>query len=373
MKSGSVTTTTNWRKSLSEEAERTAMLRRRRTGIGGSDVGAILGVDRYRDALDVYLDKVQPSEDEATPEMVRGQYLEPVVTKMYQDYTGRRLKPGKFRRHREHDFLIGHPDRIIVARDRPPYTNPFDGAGVLEAKTANRYVFDRMRVEGLPQSYVLQLQHYMGVCGVKWGAFAVLCPDPWQFVTFDLVFDTVLFENVAPVVERFWTEHVLAKVPPQPPKVDWSDAPEIGKGEQVINLATDEKLLAKWLPALTYLSEAKLMRAEGEKAEEHAKSLLKEIMVDRATGEPQYGVYEDGAARVYYRMQDGRMTLDERSLAAMQPLDPISMATLLSQAGLGLDVIEEFFTAARLDLGKFKKKGKPFETLRVYDAKEKGT
>lgn len=342
------------------------MQRRRRTGVGGSDVGPILNVDRYRDALDVYLDKVQPPEDEETPEMQRGRHLEPVVTALYQEATGRRLKPGKFRRHRKYDHLVGHPDRIIVARSKPPYLKPSDGAGVLEAKTANRFVFNRMKVEGLPQSYVLQLQHYMGVCGVRWGAFAILCPDPWQFATFELEFDEDLFEQVRGPLDEFWFNHVQAKVPPVPPPVDWSDAPEVPEGEAVIDVGADEKLLREWIPTLEYLREARQMRIAGEEAEEHAKSMLKAILV-ASDGQARHGVYEGANARVYFRMQDGRTSLDERSLAAMEPLDPITMASLLSEAGLELDVIETLFQAAKLDLNRFRKKGKPFETIRLYD------
>lgn len=356
------------------ESDRQAFLRRRRTGIGGSDVGPILAVDRYRDALDVYLDKVQPSqEDEETPPMERGRYLEPVVTQMYKDRTGRRLKPGKFRRHRKHSFLVGHPDRIIVADTPPPFTEPFQGAGVLEAKTANRFVYERMKAEGLPQSYVLQLQHYMGVCGVTWGAFAVLCPDPWQFATFEMAFDEALFNQVVEVLERFWHDHVEAKVPPTPPEVDWSDAPTVGDDEIVVDVAADEGVLAEWIPTLEYYREAHQMRVAGAKAEDYAKEMLKNLLRERfgdGEGEPHYGVFEGPAERVYFRAQPGRKTLDKRSLAAMEPLDPISMASLLTDAGLDLDTIETFFQAAKLDLGKFEKEGKPFETLRIYDTRE---
>ncbi len=172
---------------------RAEFLKRRRTGLGGSDVGAIMGVSQYADALDVYLDKVDPPEDIDNPAMERGRFLEPVVSKMYELHSGRHLRMGKFRRDRGSPFLIGSPDRIIKqigVKPHPPESH--DSAGVLEIKTANRYVMKTMREKGLPQSYVLQLQHYMGLGGTTWGAFAVLCPDPWEFLTFSVEFDQVL-------------------------------------------------------------------------------------------------------------------------------------------------------------------------------------
>ena len=38
--------------------DRESWLRERRRGIGGSDIGAILGLNKYRSPLDVYLDKI---------------------------------------------------------------------------------------------------------------------------------------------------------------------------------------------------------------------------------------------------------------------------------------------------------------------------
>ena len=342
----------------SDDEERAEFLKRRKKGIGGSDVGAILGVDRYRDALDVYVDKTQDREDFDNPAMERGRMLEGVVSQKYMQETGKRLKPGKFRRHRKYPFLIGNPDRIIVAEYKPPHDSATDGTGVLELKTANQYVFRQMKAEGLPQSYLLQLQHYMGICGVEWGAFGVLCPDPWEFLTFELAFDPELFEQVADVLERFWTDHVQRGIPPIPEPVDWSDAPAL-EDEEVVRIEDPA-----WEGAVELYREAKRMLKLGKEHEDYAKEQMKLLV------EFDKGVYEGAGARVYYRQQQGRESFMKRELAAIQPLDPIAMATLLEKAGLDLDVIEVFFEESRLDLSKFQKRGDPFSTFRMYDAKE---
>lgn len=337
--------------------ERAEFLKRRKKGIGGSDVGAILGVDRYRDGLDVYVDKTQEREDFDSPAMERGRMLEGVVSQMYMMETGRRLKPGKFRRHRKYPFLIGNPDRIIVANGKPPHDTMTDGTGVLELKTANQYVFKQMKAEGLPQSYLLQLQHYMGICGVEWGAFGVLCPDPWAFLCFELAFDEGLFEQVADVLERFWTDNVQRGIAPIVHAADWSDAPPTEEFEVVM---VDDPA---WEGAVDLYREATNMLALGGEHKEYAKEQMKEII------KHHHGVFEGAGARVYHREQDGRKSFMQRELAALQPLDPIAMATLLEKAGLDLDVIEVFFEESRLDLDKFQKRGKPFDTFRMYDAK----
>ncbi len=342
----------------SEDEQRAEFLKRRKKGIGGSDVGAILGVDRYRDALDVYVDKTQERRDIDNPAMERGRMMEGVVSQKYIQASGRRLKPGKFRRHRKYPFLIGNPDRIIVAEGKPPHDSMENGTGVLELKTANQYVFKQMKAEGLPQSYLLQLQHYMGICGVEWGAFGVLCPDPWEFVTFELAFDEKLFEQVADVLERFWADHVQRGIPPIPEPVDWTDAPSV-EDQEVVTIEDPA-----WEGAVDLYREAKRMLKLGKEHEDYAKEQMK-LLVEFTNG-----VYEGAGARVYMREQQGRKSFMQRELAAIQPLDPIAMATLLEKAGLDLDVIEVFFEESRLDLDKFQKRGAPFNTLRMYDSKE---
>jgi predicted phage-related endonuclease len=43
----------------------------RRLGIGGSDVGAILGKSEFKTPMDVYLSKVRPSEDDDDEQALR--------------------------------------------------------------------------------------------------------------------------------------------------------------------------------------------------------------------------------------------------------------------------------------------------------------
>lgn len=349
------------RKKTKEEL-RAAFLLRRRTGIGGSDVGAIMGVDQYRDAIDVYVSKVNPGEDIDSPQMERGRRLEPIVADIYQEIKGRPFRPGKFRRDRIHKFLIGSPDRIIKANGAKPHATTEDGPGVLEVKTANRFVMKKMETEGLPKSYILQLQHYMGLCGTAWGAFAVLCPDPWEFRTFTLEFDRDLYDKVTDVLRRFWKDNVLAKVPPAPVEIDWGD--EVEKGTDVVVFGEESKGLVQWQKNVDLFREANAMLKLGNAAKDHAKEKLKELMVQG------HGVYEGHGARVHLTNTKGRKTFMEKELRAMQPLDPIAMGSLLAKAGMDLDDIETFFEAARLDLDAYVRTGKPFDTLRMYDSRE---
>ena len=347
-----------------EEERREEFLKRRRSGLGGSDVGAIMGVDKYKDSLDVYMDKVSPPEDIDNPNMERGRMLEPVVSLMYELRTGRRLRTGKFRRNRDQPFLIGSPDRIINPIGRKPYEVTENSPGVLEIKTANRFILKKMQEEGLPKSYILQLQHYMGLCGTEWGAFAVLCPDPWSFLTFTVEFDQELYDRVCEVLQNFWEGNVEAQVPPVPAIIDYGDSKEVAADTAITIFEPGGKELVQWEKNVDLFREAQAMMKLGEEAKAFAKDKLTELMT------LGLGIYEGGGARIHYKEQGGRKSFDQRALRAMQPIDPIAMAVLLEKAGLGLDDIEVLFENARLDLDQYVTTGNPFKTFRMYDSKE---
>ena len=70
--------------------ERKAWLQERKTYIGGSDLGCILGLSKYKSALDIYLDKTTDIIDETTSEAAHwGNVLEDVVAQEYS-----RITPG---------------------------------------------------------------------------------------------------------------------------------------------------------------------------------------------------------------------------------------------------------------------------------------
>lgn len=92
--------------------DRTKWLEARKTYIGGSDLGAIVGVNRYQTALDVYLEKTSEHIHEVNNDTTYwGNVLEEVVA---QEYSKRNL-PLKTEttllRYKEHEFLGANIDR----------------------------------------------------------------------------------------------------------------------------------------------------------------------------------------------------------------------------------------------------------------------
>ncbi len=141
-------------------------LRLRKSGIGGSDAGAICGVNPYSSAMKVFRDKTSKEVEEQDSEAIRiGHDLEDYVAQRFTEATGLKVRKSNFMyRSMEYPFMIADVDRLIVGED----------AG-LECKTASAYNADKCADEDIPLHYIMQCYHYMAVTGKRtWYIAAVI-------------------------------------------------------------------------------------------------------------------------------------------------------------------------------------------------------
>ncbi len=193
-------------------------LRLRKTMIGGSDAGAVLGLSKWRSPMQVYADKTSDKiENIENDAMHFGTILEDIVIQEFARRTGKKVRKNNYIHFsKEYDFIGANLDGEIVGED-----------AILEAKTASAYVADEWGnlndpYDGVvPISYMCQVQHYMYVMGVKKAYFAVLIGGntfTWKEIPRD---DEFINDLLVPKLVSFWNENVLAKVMPE---VDGSEA-----------------------------------------------------------------------------------------------------------------------------------------------------
>lgn len=176
---------------------REAFLAERLTGIGGSDVHHLFGLDPYGCARRLYYEKSADEPDYPVDEsgpMRRGNLLEPIIAAEYAEATGRSVETRPQLRHPEFTWAVVHVDRIV------------DGDRVLEIKSVGPQVFSKIKRDGLPEAYILQLQHGMFVTGLKQGAFAIHEPVSWKLIHFDVERDEELIEQIKVQGAAFWDE-----------------------------------------------------------------------------------------------------------------------------------------------------------------------
>lgn len=188
-------------------------LRLRKAGIGGSDAGAICGVNPYSSAMKVFHDKTSEEVEEQDNEAIRiGHDLEDYVAQRFMEATGLKVRKSNFMyRSKKHPFMIADVDRLVVGED----------AG-LECKTASAYNADKWADGNIPLHYVMQCYHYMAVTGKRtWYIAAVILGR--EFTYRKLEWDDELISRLIGIEEDFWNNHVVPGTIPPPDRSEACD------------------------------------------------------------------------------------------------------------------------------------------------------
>jgi len=175
----------------------------RRQGIGGSDVSAILGINPWKTAMDVWLEKTGEFEDVSidNEKMYWGTVLEDVVAREFMTRTGLKVRRrNAILKHRKHHFMIANVDRLVIGHK----------AG-LECKTAGQYSADDWAM-GVPDYYIPQVQHYMAVTGYKAWYVAVLIGGQ-EFKYYKIARDDYFIRQLIESETEFWNM-VETRTPP---------------------------------------------------------------------------------------------------------------------------------------------------------------
>ena len=181
-------------------------LRLRKSGIGGSDAGAVCGVNPYSSAMKVFQDKTSEDVKEQDSEAIRiGHDLEDYVAKRFMEASGLKVRKSNFMyRSVEHPFMIADVDRLVVGED----------AG-LECKTASAYNADKWADGNIPLHYVMQCYHYMAVTKKRtWYIAAVILGREFTYRRLD--WDDELINRLIDVEQDFWDNHVVKGIIPPP-------------------------------------------------------------------------------------------------------------------------------------------------------------
>ena len=193
--------------------DKLSWLQERQCGIGGSDIGAILGVNKYKTPFEVYLEKTEPITEvsEQSESAYWGDQFEEVVAKEFEKRTGRKVRRDrKHYKHKDYPYMVANIDRRVVGEN-----------SILECKTANQYLVNEWQEDEIPASYLLQVQHYLFVTGSEKGYIAVLIGGQ-KFIWKEVSRDEELIQMIIEAEKDFW-KMVQDKTPPA---LDGSSAAE---------------------------------------------------------------------------------------------------------------------------------------------------
>ena len=198
----------------------------RKSGIGGSDASAILGLSPWKSPMDIWLDKKGLLEEAPDPkrDAMRefGLEAEPFIARKYEEQTGRKLRKilhsivrGKILhgivRDSQCDFLLGSPDRLVVG----------EPIGV-ELKTENIFQdnFGEPGTDQVPMHYLVQCAWYMMLTAYPEWHIALLRGDR-QVAIYVIKRDLELEQTIRERCISWWNTHIIGDIPPD---IDGSNA-----------------------------------------------------------------------------------------------------------------------------------------------------
>lgn len=236
--------------------DRQKWLAERRTGIGGSDAAAAVGMSKWKTRLELFLDKTGRLETSETEPMRWGTLLEPIVRQEYCNRTGREVVvPNRILRHPSRKFAIVNVDGIA------------DECRIYEGKTARSGdEWGEPGTDEVPRDYLLQVQHAMFVTGLRVADIAVLIGGN-DFRIYCVPADDELQALMIEQEAEFW-RHVEQDIEPQP--VSYEDM------KLAWRRASGGKVIAD-LELQSAAKQLRLIKDEIKASEEREKQILAQL------------------------------------------------------------------------------------------------
>ena len=188
------------------EIDHAQWLEYRRTGLGGSDAAAVVGLHPYKSKIELWADKtgrIPAVEDNIS--MRIGRELEECVAKCFCEETGKKVRRrNAIFQHNEYDFITANVDREIVG----------ENAG-LECKTTSPLAKSDFENGEIPLYYYCQCCHYMNVMGYDKMYLAVLVIGK-KFYWFTIERNEEECNSLLNSEIAFWNDHIKPDVRPEP-------------------------------------------------------------------------------------------------------------------------------------------------------------
>ena len=185
-------------------------LKHRQAGIGGSDASCIAGLNPWKSAIQLYIDKKEENpQEQKSLRMELGNRLEGLVAELFTEATGLKVRNvNGILKNDKYPFAIANIDRAIVGEK-----------AFLECKTTNSYALKEWE-EGVPAHYEIQCLHYMAITGATHCYIAALIGNS-DFIWHKIERDQETIDYLMQIEKDFWENNIEKDVVPMP---DGSDA-----------------------------------------------------------------------------------------------------------------------------------------------------
>lgn len=251
----------------------------RTKGIGGSDAGAILGLNPHSSPFRIYKQKVEGYKEDLSENVFikKGKELENLILTNY-------VKPY----FNKMGYEVGKPEFMLVNSDYPFFRANVDGIAfkkgtsyteniIVEIKWVSEWAevnWNKPEYTGIPASYYAQVQLYMAVTGAKCAIVCALFDKDWEVNYFVISRDELFISDMISKCRDFYQYNMLMKMPPKLSyEVDKEDVAKAIKNAP--KTLTPNADIDRYIEKYLYIDE-KLKKAE------EVQSKIKDAILDLA-------------------------------------------------------------------------------------------
>ena len=243
----------------------------RKSGLGASEVGAVLGVCPWKTPVDVWLEKTGRTEPFAGNNATYwGTLLEDLVAREYAKKIGKKVRRYGFMMRR--GYLICDIDRLVHDEGTlPAIREKIVTDRAMDAKTARD---KSLWADGLPMSYEAQGLCYMAVMpSVQVMDFACLFMAERDLEIYPLLRDDSAIAEILERIDDWWTRHILRGETPEPTSEEDCKALWGRHRPETVCMSTPEVVAA-----LDAIADAKARAKQAEVDEAEAKRIVMAAM-----------------------------------------------------------------------------------------------
>ncbi len=251
-----------------------AQREQRQKHLGSSDMAAVMGLDSWGNAYDVYLEKTGKLEAEKDKAVFRrGNYMEAALLAFAGDELGSLVvEPSELEFIKEGVYLCSHPDALVAANITP-----------VEAKSLGWYAPDFWGDPGsdqCPDRTLIQTHVHMICTDTKLCHVPVYLPKR-EFQMYAVSFDEAIGLAICEAAVAFWNDHVVKDIPPE----------NITPSLAVLKRVRREPDITSILP-----DGLSVRRIEAKEAVKAAKTVAAEIDTEilKAMGQAEGGICDGG-------------------------------------------------------------------------------
>lgn len=294
---------------LGKSSDRERWLQLRRSGVGASEIAAVLGESPWLSAIELYAMKIGEhsaiDDDDPAEFLYWGNQLEAAIVAGYQHRTGRPVEhQGTLLRSTAHPWAMCTLDAVTTdGREGPPWPLEIKNVGVTKAHEWE---------DGPPRHYVLQLQHQMLVTNTPRATAAALIGGQ-RLVWCDVERDEIEIRRIVHAGRIFWSECVEKGVCPKP---DGSESARRALGALYRDRPDPESFVQ--LPGSLLDLDAELFELKlTEKVITKRRAEI-ENMIKAHIGNADHGVLPDGTVWSWKQQTRAAFAVDESTFRVLR-------------------------------------------------------